>query len=78
MSTPAPPVRVSAPAPPIRVSAPAPPVSAFAPASPASQLAAVAEPVTFSTPDRMSPAASPPDWEVARLRSTVTLAAEVV
>ncbi|PSC02449.1 hypothetical protein SLNSH_24020 [Alsobacter soli] len=78
MSRPAPPVRVSAPAPPISVSAPAPPVSAFAPASPFSQLAAAAEPVTFSMPDRTSPAASPPDWAVARLRSTVTPKAEAV
>ncbi|PSC02445.1 hypothetical protein SLNSH_24000 [Alsobacter soli] len=76
MSAPAPPTRVSAPAPPARVSAPAPPVSTLAPASPARRLAAVAEPTTFSMPSRMSPAASPPDWEVASERSTVTPAAE--
>ncbi|PSC02460.1 hypothetical protein SLNSH_23975 [Alsobacter soli] len=76
MSTPAPPTRVSAPAPPLRVSWPAPPVSTLALASPVSLLAPVAEPTTFSIPDRMSPAASPPDWEVASRRSTVTPAAE--
>ncbi|PSC02443.1 hypothetical protein SLNSH_23990 [Alsobacter soli] len=77
MSTPAPPSSVSAPAPPARVSAPAPPVSMLAPASPVRRLAPLAAPRTFSMPIKMSPAASPPDWEVARPRSTVTPAAEV-
>ncbi|PSC02444.1 hypothetical protein SLNSH_23995 [Alsobacter soli] len=78
MSVPKPPSRVSAPAPPARVSASTPPVSTLAPASPVSRFAAKAAPVTFSIPDRTSPAASPPDWDVARRRSTVTPAAEPV
>ncbi|PSC02459.1 hypothetical protein SLNSH_23960 [Alsobacter soli] len=68
---------MSAPAPPIRVSAAAPPVRTLFPLSPFSQLAPVAEPVTFSTPDRTSPAASPPDWDPARVRSTLTPSVEL-
>ncbi|PSC02461.1 hypothetical protein SLNSH_23980 [Alsobacter soli] len=75
MSIPAPPTSVSAPAPPISVSAPAPPVRTLAVASPFSQLAAVAEPVTFSMPTSTSPCASPPVW-LAAPRSTLTPAEE--
>ncbi|PSC02453.1 hypothetical protein SLNSH_24045 [Alsobacter soli] len=75
MSAPAPPTRVSSPPPPSRVSSPAPPLMTLAPTLPR-MLSARPEPTTFSMPDRMSPAASPPDWAVERLRLTVTPALE--
>ena len=59
MSVPVPPLTRSAPAMPSNVSFPAPPVIALAPASPV-RLSDCPEPVRFSIPVKVSPAASPP------------------
>ena len=63
--------------PPVSLSVPRPPVRTLALPSPI-RVSAKADPVMLSMLDSTSPSASPvPTWAVARLRLTVTPAAEV-